>query len=386
VRNKNVLKVFKTIHKLTKEGPLTRKELTRKSEFSSGTISNHVNTLLKEDYLIEEDIGDSTGGRKPVYLNINAQRNYLLSIDIRVDGIKIYLFDLNLKPVSSYELKIAMKDFKKAISRLIEKINEVLTSENINLDKLIGIGVSVPGLIDEQREVLIFAPNLEWRKVNLAAELTEHFAVPVLVENDANCAVVGEKYQLYPEINNIVYVFIKEGVGCGVIINNELYRGTKGNAGEFGHMIVDYSKSAIPCYCGSKGCWETVASEVYILKRSQQALKNSGLTLNKSRIPELAKSNDKIKDIIKETGYNIGIGAVNIINSLSPKYLVFGGGIKKYKKYIGAEIKVAVENRTLESFSQDTEIVFSQLDDRAISIGMANLLFNNFFEIEQTKG
>lgn len=382
MRNENVMKIFKKIHKMSREGSITRKELTRKIDFSSATVSNHVNTLLEKGYLLEERKGASTGGRKPFCLSVNANKAYIFAVDIRVDGITVELYNLNLKPEITCNLSVNIKSFTSVIKSISCKIKEILRENSININKVIGIGVAVPGLIDKGRNRLVFAPNLEWQEGNIAGELKKHFAVPVLVENDANSAVVGEKSVFCPGARNIACIFIKEGVGCGVIINNRLYRGTIGNAGEFGHMIVDYSDSAISCYCGSKGCWETVASESYIVRRCQEELGINNKKINKNTILSLVESSEKARDIIREIGYNIGIGAVNIVNILSPEYLIIGGGITRYKELISDEIQNAVENRTLKTFSQDTKVVFSELNDQAISVGVANLIFENYFEIE----
>jgi len=382
MRNENVMKVFKKIHKLSREGLITRKELTGSIDFSSATVSNHVNTLLEKGYLLEERKGASTGGRKPFCLNINGDKAYIFSVDIRVDGITLELYNLNLYPEITCNLSVNIKSYTSVINSITSRIKEILQEKSIDIGKVIGIGVAVPGVIDRRRERLVFAPNLAWKEGNIAAELSKHFPVPVLVENDANSAVVGEKSVYYPGSSNIACVFIKEGVGCGVIINNRLYRGNIGNAGEFGHMIVDYSDSAIPCYCGSRGCWETVASESYLVRRCQEELGLEDRKINKNMILSLAESREKVRDIIRETGYNIGIGAVNIINILSPEYLIIGGGITRYRELIGDEIRNVVEKRTLKTFSQDTKIVFSELNDQAISTGVANLVFENHFEIE----
>ncbi len=175
-------------------------------------------------------------------------------------------------------------------------------------------------------------------------------------------------------MDNMVFVSINEGIGCGVILNGELYRGASGNAGEFGHIIIDTNGPA--CHCGNKGCWETLASESYIVNRYLK-LSNSNKELTKKEIYQIGKNGDKkIIEIFNEAGRNIGIGLVNIINGLSPELLVIGGGIVEIKDYIYDEIVKKLEESALSISYRSVKIKFSKLGSLAAVYGMADLIIN----------
>jgi len=113
----------------------------------------------------------------------------------------------------------------------------------------------VPGLIDKVKGILEFAPNLGWKNVYISKIFKDKYNLPVILNNEAKAAAIGERESIYPNINNMVFVSINEGIGCGIFFNGGLYRGASGNAGEFGHIIIDTNGPL--CTCGNKGCWET---------------------------------------------------------------------------------------------------------------------------------
>ena len=372
VRRWNLSNIFKLIRK---RGPISRIELTKISGCSAGTASNHVRTLIEKGFVIETQKGISSGGRKPMQLMVNPNKAYIFSIEIEVNKIKMVLFDLELKVVTKNIIPITYKnDYRKNLEEVFFKIDKMMEEKNLELDNLLGIGVAVPGLIDKVKGILEFAPNLGWKDVHISEIFKDKYGLPVILNNEAKAAAIGERESIYPNINNMVFVSINEGIGCGIFFNGGLYRGASGNAGEFGHIIIDTNGPL--CTCGNKGCWETLASENFIVN-SYLKLPNSNKELTKEEIYQLGKNGDKkIIEIFKEAGRNIGIGLVNIINGLSPELLVIGGGIVEIKEYIYEEIVKKLEESALSVSYRNVEIKFSELGSLAAVYGMADLIIN----------
>jgi len=372
VRRWNLSNIFKLIRK---RGPISRIELTKISGCSAGTASNHVRTLIEKGFVIETKKGISSGGRKPIQLMVNPNKAYIFSIEIEVNKIKMVLFDLELKVVTKNIIPITYKnDYRKTLEEVFFKIDKMMEEKNLELDNLLGIGVAVPGLIDKVKGILEFAPNLGWKDVHISEIFKDKYGLPVILNNEAKAAAIGERESIYPNINNMVFVSINEGIGCGIFFNGGLYRGASGNAGEFGHIIIDTNGPL--CTCGNKGCWETLASENFIVN-SYLKLPNSNKELTKEEIYQLGKNGDKkIIEIFKEAGRNIGIGLVNIINGLSPELLVIGGGIVEIKEYIYEEIVKKLEESALSVSYRNVEIKFSELGSLAAVYGMADLIIN----------
>ena len=370
VRRWNLSSIFKLIRK---RGPISRIELTKISGCSAGTASNHVRTLIEKGFVIETQKGISSGGRKPMQLMVNPNKAYIFSIEIEVNKIKMVLFDLELKVVTKNIIPITYKnDYRKTLEEVFFKIDKMMEEKNLELDNLLGIGVAVPGLIDKVKGILEFAPNLGWKDVHISEIFKDKYGLPVILNNEAKAAAIGERESIYPNINNMVFVSINEGIGCGIFFNGGLYRGASGNAGEFGHIIIDTNGPV--CHCGNRGCWEALASENFIVN-SYLKLPNSNKELTKKEIYQLGKNGDKkIIEIFKEAGRNIGIGLVNIINGLSPELLVIGGGIVEIKEYIYEEIVKKLEESALSISYRNVKIKFSELGSLAAVYGLADLI------------
>jgi len=372
IRKWNLSSIFKAIRK---QGPIPRIELTEITGCSAGTVSNHVRTLIKKGFVIETKKGISSGGRKPIQLMINPQKAYIFSIEIEVNQIKIVMFDLEIKVAMKSIIPIIYKDdYKKTLEQVFFEMDKMIEEKNLRLDNFLGIGVAVPGLIDKEKGILEFAPNLGWKNVYISKIFKDKFNLPVILDNEAKAAAIGEREFIYPKMDNMVFISINEGIGCGVILNGELYRGASGNAGEFGHIIIDTNGPA--CHCGNKGCWETLASESSIVNRYLK-LSNSNKELTKKEIYQLGKNGDKkVIEIFSETGRNIGIGLVNIVNGLSPELLVIGGGIVEIKDYVYEEIIKKLEEGALSVSYRNVEIKFSKLGSLAAVYGMADIIIN----------
>jgi len=372
IRKWNLSSIFKAIRR---QGPISRIELTEITGCSAGTVSNHVRTLIKKGFVIETKKGISSGGRKPIQLMINPHKAYIFSIEIEVNQIKIVMFDLEIKVITKSIIPIIYKDdYMKTLKQVFFEMDKMIEEKDLKLDNLLGIGVAVPGLIDKVKGILEFAPNLGWKNVPISKIFKDKFNLHITLNNEAKAAAIGERESTYPKINNMVFVSINEGIGCGIFINGELYRGASGNAGEFGHIII--ATNGPLCHCGNKGCWEKFASESYIVNRYLK-LSNSNKELTKKEVYQLGKKgHKKIIEIFKEAGRSIGIGLVNIINGLSPELVVIGGGIVEIKDYIYDEIVKILEESALSISYRSVKIKFSKLGSLAAVYGMADLIIN----------
>ncbi|KUK66417.1 MAG: ROK family protein [Parcubacteria bacterium 34_609] len=372
IRRWNLRTIFKVIQE---KGPISRVELTKTTGYSAGTVSNHVRTLIEKGFVIETNKGVSSGGRKPVKLMINPDKAYILSIEIEVKQIKIVIFNLNMKVVLLSIIPIIAKDnYLDTLKQIFSEIDRMIGEKHLKLENLLGIGVAVPGLIDKAKGILEFAPNLGWRGVPITRIFKETYNLPIILNNEAKAAAIGERALVYPKVNNMVFVSINEGIGCGIFLNGKLYRGASGNAGEFGHITIDTNGPL--CHCGNRGCWEIFASENYIMNNYLK-LPASNPQLSKKEIYQLGKNGDqRIRAIFSETGKNIGIGLVNIINGLSPELLVIGGGIVNIKEFIYEEMIKRLQESALSVNYKKTSIKFSKLGSLAAVCGMAELIIN----------
>ncbi len=254
--------------------------------------------------------------------------------------------------------KTAKSDFADFIVDFIQKLKED--------EKIEGIGLGVPGVLNETKSAVIVSPNLKnIENVELKKLILKEFKVRVSIENDANCFVWGE-YILGAgkPFNNVVGLTLGSGLGSGVIINRKLFNGAHGAAPEFGHHII--KANGVKCHCGNRGCWEQYASSQFFFRQTGMSPKT---------LYEKAKSGDeKVLKAWKYFGYWLGIGIANIVNILDPEAIIIGGNIADAWDYFIEETKKNAQSNIFSSISAgNLKILRSELGYRAGAIGAANL-------------
>ncbi|OGC35189.1 transcriptional regulator, partial [candidate division WOR-1 bacterium RIFOXYB2_FULL_48_7] len=212
--------------------------------------------------------------------------------------------DVNIPTEAQKGQKHVIENIKKAIDTLIRGQRR----------KVSKIGIGVPGPILYDQGIVIEPPNLPgWKKVNLKKILEKEFKVPVFLDNDANCAALAEAYfGAGKNAQNFIYITVSTGIGGGIIINRQLYRGAIGAAGEFGHMIID--PHGYPCGCGNIGCFEAMASGTAIRRRAG---------MDAISVELAARQGDKkALKVIDETAHYLAIGIANLVNIFNPEIVV----------------------------------------------------------------
>ncbi|MDR9757095.1 MAG: ROK family protein [Thermacetogeniaceae bacterium] len=227
---------------------------------------------------------------------------------------------------------------EKGVEAVIERITNSLKCVCPACEQPLGIGVAVPAYIDSEKGVILFAPNLKWRDVDLKRALEESFNLPVWMDNDANLAALGEhRYGAGRGYHDLVYITVSTGVGGGLILNNQLYRGAFGGAGEFGHMIVDAHGPI--CSCGNKGCLEGLASGCAIMRDARDLVRSDrgkgilaaaeGIEgVDACAVGKAALEGDpEAKEILAAAGRYLGMAIASVANLLNPEMFIIGGGV-----------------------------------------------------------
>ena len=351
-----------------KNSPITRKQLVNETEFSTGTISNHVNNLIDKGFIEETEKGYSSGGRKPIYIEVVPDRAFMVSINIEVNQTNIYIYNLCYERIAEKSFDIVKGKPRVTLQKIKHELEEIIKGRVIE-DNISGIGISVPGLVEKEKGSCVLAPNLKWNSVNLRKffnnELSYH---PVYIENEAKAAALAEKKFEYPGVDSMVYISANEGIGCGIVVGGDLIRGESGNAGEFGHIKV--SDEGYPCHCGNRGCWEAEASERFLLKRYRELSSGGNITLPEFYNQFYEKEKYAV-DVMDEAAYSLGKGVANIINSLNPELIVIGGGITRASEEIYDKVDEVIEDLALDLLYKNTEMKFSKLKKEAANLGMA---------------
>ncbi len=276
---------------------------------------------------------------------------YIVSVDFGGSKIESALFDLQGNIIKKLRIATNAKKGKKYVLKKLLKIID-WTIEGFNKKEIIGIGIGVASPVNFKKQILGNPPNLPgWSNTPLAKIVQNRFKIKTIVENDVNCAALAESK--FTNAKNIVVLTLGTGIGGGIIINNEIYRGN-GFAGELGHIIVQ--ENGPKCMCGNRGCLEVLASGTAIRKLSKKVFGKELLA------SELAKmKNKKAQKVLKEIGKHLGAGLATIVHALDPEEIILAGGVKEAGN---ALLKPTIKEMKKRVFTDKKVVVrFSQLDD-----------------------
>ncbi|UOR11590.1 ROK family transcriptional regulator [Halobacillus amylolyticus] len=381
------------LNKVRLEGPISRAKIAKQTQLTPPTVSNIVKELLESQLVIESTQGESSGGRKPTMLEINAQNFYVIGLDVGPKFLRSILSDLNGTILSSDIVKIPEQvTITKLVEMMKEAVHSITESNQDSKEKFIGIGIGMHGVVDVDKGISLYAPSLQLRNISLKEIFEEEFNLLVKVENDARALALGESW--FGNGNgtqNVITVNVGRGIGAGIVIDGKLFRGKNQIAGEVGHMTVDIAGPQ--CDCGNHGCLQTLAAGPALVKRALRGMSMGTSTtipdfienidleeLSGNDIFQAAKAGDIFsKDILYETGVYLGIGLTNIIHTLNPDRIVVGGGVSNAGDFILNPIKETIQKRSLTKEAKETEIALSMLGDYGTALGAVSLVLVELF-------
>lgn len=226
-----------------------------------------------------------------------------------------------------------------AVQRIAASLDRLLAGNGLGREHLLAIGCSVPGPIDRANGIVVLSPNMKWYDFPLRAELQKHFPVPIPMDDDANCAALGESWRGAGRgLRDFIYLTVSTGVGSGLILDGRIYHGARDGAGEIGHAVV--LPGGPPCSCGGAGCLEALCSGPSIANRARDALLHADETLIRTLVDDdpsrvqcetvfaAAAQGDAVAlDILSRAGRYLGIGMANVAATLDPRAIILGGGV-----------------------------------------------------------
>ena len=324
-------------------GPISRAEIAQETALQRSTVSLIVDEL-KSGGLIEEVSGESTGGRPPILLSLRASDAVAIGVDLTTIRTIVATSDLAGRVLEQEEFPTD-PDARLTISRIIESARRFICKHKGTIE---GIGVSLPGLVDQETGTATFIPHFKWRDLEIAEEIKAAVGLAVTADNDANASALAELWFGRPEIREVrdfIMVLIEEGVGTGIVFDGQVYRGNSGAAGEFGHMAIGQD-APVACAAGSRRCWEAFASERAALARYAKSRRGAegGGKINFGQLVGLAFEGEReALRALKETAYYLGLGITNLIQGLSPEAVIVGGPMVRAWPLIAGDVRTAVQ-------------------------------------------
>ncbi len=392
VEIKSYLNKIKIIKNLFQKGANTASEICTEVGISLPTVNSLLGDLMESGEVIKHGRAESQGGRKPDLYRLAENAFYLLSVDLSKFNMNLCLYSCNQEVTYPKESqKITLNNEAETFESICQLIENYLAKTGIDSEKVIAIGISMPGLIDSLGGVNY--TYLRFGKKTLLENLEARFQKKIFLENDARAMTLAEyKYGSEHNYKNVLGLFIGWGIGLGIIIDGKIYQGASGFAGEFSHSPIFESRN-VTCTCGKKGCLEAVASGTAIVKMAEEAilLDKDGILarmvrdhegeLMPSLVVEAALAGDqRAITILSEAGLDLGRGISMLIQLLNPELIIIGGSVAEANQYLITPIQQALNIYSMAKSRERSKLALYQLGEDVGLLGGVAVVNEKLFE------
>lgn len=311
-------------------GPMSRAEIARVLDVSPASVTQIMKDLLERRLVVELEQAPSNGGRPARMVGLVESETGVIGVKVAVDHVAIVDLDLDgtVNRSTSHPFDASAPNSLDALAHLLGSVVDD------HHGRLLGVGVGIPGAVDDQGSGVVDAPTMGWSETRVGDALRTALGVPVLVENDVNALAVAERlYGVGQQHGSYVIVTIGRGVGCGIVVDGAIYRGGKGGAGEIGHIPVEVDGPL--CGCGSRGCLEALIGEDALV----QAALETGVIRPRGTAEGLrqaaASGDQRAIDIYAKAGATLGRTLAGVVHTLDPEVVVvLGEGVEDWKHWL----------------------------------------------------
>ncbi|WP_343067226.1 ROK family transcriptional regulator [Streptomyces rectiverticillatus] len=363
----------RVVRAVRRAGSLTQAEIARATGLSAATVSNIVREL--KDGGTVEVTPTSSGGRRARSVSLSGDAGIVVGVDFGHTHLRVAIGNLAQRVLAEDAEPLDVDaSAAQGLDRAEQLVRRLIDDAGIEPGKIIGVGLGVPGPIDVETGTLGSTAILPgWAGTNPRDELAGRLKVPVHVDNDANLGALGELvWGAGRGASDLAYIKVASGVGAGLVINGQIYRGPGGTAGEIGHITLD--ESGPVCRCGNRGCLETFTAARYVLPLLHSA---HGTDLTVTRMVQLAREGDPgCRRVISDVGRHIGSGVANLCNLLNPRRVVLGGDLADSGELVLAPIRESVSRYAIPSAARQLEVVPGALGGRAEVLGALALVLS----------
>ncbi|MDO8525036.1 MAG: ROK family protein [Candidatus Omnitrophota bacterium] len=379
---------------IRKRGPISRAEISRALGSNIVTVTNYADYYINKRVILEVGLDMSSGGRRPELLELNAKSGYVVGVDISPTNILAIVADLKVSVISRVKIPRPRTNMEELVEPIIKLIKDVIAKSRISGPEIKNIGMGISGIIDYSSGTIRDTDPTRGRTrvsfLKFSKAIEQEFNIPVYIGNDASCAAFGEK-TLTPaaDIDNLIYVY--SDVGCGMVINGDVYTGSNGCAGEtqiaYNGLQTD-EKSYVKEFAYLRP-WGVDLGVAHAAKAAAERGEAGGIlelaggkaeAINKDTVIEAAKKDDKFAiELLESAGRDLGVRIAYMIDLLNPSMIIVGGGMEAAGDLLFQPIKNAVKKYAFEEPASVVKIVPSFLGEDAIVMGAAALAAREVF-------
>lgn len=360
-------------------GGISRIELSRQMNLTRAAITTIVSDLQSAG-LVREVESHYPSGRRPIVLEINPDRGYVVGIDMGATHVTILVTDYSARVVRELTESLDINDGPEVcLPRVEELVHRILAEAGLTLADISAIGAGVPGPV--VAGIGVSGPPIMpgWDGYPIRDDLARRFGLPVSLRNDAELGAIGEwAYGAGRGERHLAYIKVGTGIGAGLLLDGQIYGGANGSAGEIGHVTID--ESGPICTCGNRGCLEALAGGRAIARRAIQEVKSGRRTMLSEISPvSNIRSRDVIaaarrgdlasQQIVSEAGVHLGTALASLVNLFNPSMVVVGGSVAQIGDLLLEPIRETVHQRSLLPASRSVRITSALLGRRSSAMG-----------------
>ncbi len=384
---------FLVLNCVRERGPLARAAIARQTGLSRTTVGAIIDALLADGLVREGETtpsATSAGGRPATLVHFNAAAGYVLGVDMGRSHLTLLLTDLASQVVARRSGPFATdRGPEICVAEVVNGLGDFLSAHAVTWSQVVGLGLGIPGPMDIGQHKLISPPRMPgWNGVKVRSIFQQALTVPVYVENDANLGALGEsRYGAGRDVSGLAYIKIGTGIGGGLVIDGQVYHGSRGSAGEIGHVAIDIpgDEQRLVCSCGNRGCLEVVAGadaivadarSAFSLRRKAPLDVPASGALDALPHPDIADVVQAALDgdraslaAIERAGEHIGVALASLVNLINPSLILVDGAVARAGELLLGPIRRAVASRSLAIASRQTRIAVGELGDNAIALG-----------------
>lgn len=383
MENNKINNVIKTenqallLKHIVNEKEICRNKLSKLSNLSSTSVSSIVSILLKHSLIYESHMGDASGsgGRRPMYLKFNSNAGSIISIDVKSNSIDSALSTLNGEVLNHIQFKKYKIDENLLIEELYSIIDKHLVSQPNTPYGIVGIGIAIHGVVLDN--IIRFTPNYALAYMDIHNKISNKYNIPTFIENEANLGALGE-FVFSAHQTSLININLQNGVGAGIIEDNNLLIGQNGYIGEIGHSILFPNGKA--CSCGRKGCLEQYTSDEAIIRKISKHKNVGRLTIE--NIIEYARNQDEfVMDILEQSAEYLSVGINNLICSHDPEIIIINSKVFNYFPHL-----IDIISKSLVSqFTEKSLVKVTKLEGKSTLYGCTALVLQNFLKFKEIK-
>jgi len=340
---------------------INRAEIARRLDISKVTVSTIVNELIESELVNEigEGTSDENGGRKPILLSLNTSKKFVIGVDVGTTNTLAAFGNLKGQILEKVRVPTSRnRSVENIVEQVAYLIGDIIDQSGINRNKIVGICVSVAGIVEKSKGYIVFSPDFNWKNVYIAKLLQDKTNLTIIVDNCTRVMALGEIwYGKGKGLRTMFYINVGYGIGSALMIDSKIYS----NNSEFGHSFITNRK--VRCSCGNYGCIEALASGHAIERSANKIMKNRNKEwITAKMVANMVKNGDvEAEKIFDDAGRYLGRSISIIANTFNPDKIIIGGGVALAGNILLKPMIKEYNNHTMDAIKEKTQVCLSSL-------------------------